>query len=203
MKGEIILIPLISYLIGSIPFGFVTGKLAKNIDLRKHGSGATGATNVLRNAGILPAVIVLLLDAGKGFFAVFLATLLAEDGGAESMKIISALCAVAGHSWSVFLQGKGGKGVATAFGALITLAPVSTIITIIVFAGTVAITRYVSLGSIIGVFIFPLNCFFIEKKPGEFTLFTILIACIIILRHAGKIKRLNAGTENKLGKTKK
>ncbi|MGD8718966.1 MAG: glycerol-3-phosphate 1-O-acyltransferase PlsY [Candidatus Zixiibacteriota bacterium] len=193
-----------AFIFGAVPFSWVLGKIA-GYDLRRHGSGNPGATNLYRTAGAKWGIPGLLLDIGKGVGAVVIARLLFPDVAAAG--VCAAAGAIAGHIWTPFLGFRGGKGVATATGAFLALSPVLIIFAFLVFAVIVAITRYVSLGSItaaaaafVGSFGIPL----ILGKPVD-VYFVVLVgvcAVVIIFAHRGNISRLLAGTEGRLGKSK-
>lgn len=200
-----ILVILFSYLVGSIPTGFLAGKFFRGVDIRTIGSGNVGATNVYRLLGIKWAVFVLLLDAAKGAGVVYLVNLLADyqlfsfsREGIELLKVFAGLAAIAGHTFTVFLRFKGGKGVATAAGVFIGLAPAPMMVSILVFFVVVVLTRFVSVGSIVGAMLLPiLMC--LLKQGSIITLFGGVIAILIIIKHIPNIRRLLSGTEYKFG----
>ena len=200
----------IAYLLGSIPFGYILVRWFRGQDIRTTGSGNIGATNVARTAPGL-GVLTLLLDALKGAAAVFIAGWLASRQGdlrlagvgaepALSFAIaLAALMAVLGHMFPVWLRFKGGKGVATAVGALLWFSPAAVGIVFAVFALVVAVTRYVSLGSIIGAAVFPVAIYLVEPRsraPGTMLVLS-LLALFIILKHHQNIRRLFSGTESR------
>jgi len=207
---------LLSYMIGSIPFGLLIGKLFYKKDIRELGSKNIGATNIMRTFGTFPGVSVLLLDALKGFLCVvFIPGLFGITAAAAaftgdtsrflpiliSASILCGLAAIVGHNWSFFLKFKGGKGVATSIGVALALAPIEAIVAFSAFAILVFLTRYVSVGSIIGSIIFPVTMFFSgESLPLQ--LFGVLACVMIIIRHLPNIKRLYKGTENKIWQKK-
>lgn len=183
------------YLLASIPFGLLVSKYFYGTDIRSKGSGNIGATNVLRNLGVFPAVLVLFLDMSKGITAVFLARYFLET---DFAAVIAGLMAITGHSCSCFLGFKGGKGVATGLGVILMLSPFVTCLTIIVFMLVVGLTRYVSLGSVIGALVLPwLMVVFHQPKP--YLYFACLAVAFVIYRHLGNIQRLLKGTESKIG----
>jgi acyl phosphate:glycerol-3-phosphate acyltransferase len=165
-------------------------------DIRRHGSGTIGATNVLRTLGWAPAIVTLLGDIAKGYAAVALAERLARPD--ITPVALAAVAAVVGNCWSVFLGFRGGKGVATGLGALLTLVPWATLAALPVFVVVVATFRYVSLGSLLGALCVPLGAVLLGY-PGAFDLAALAIAVIIIGRHHANIARLRAGTESRLG----
>ncbi|WP_244884373.1 glycerol-3-phosphate 1-O-acyltransferase PlsY [Candidatus Kryptonium thompsonii] len=204
----------LSYLVGSIPTSIIVGKLVKGIDIRNYGSGNPGGTNVIRVVGLGWGIFVILFDAFKGFFATaFIARWFYSDAlilNLTTLQIIAGCFAVIGHIWTIFAGFRGGKGVSTSAGMLLGIAPFDLLISFVIFVIIVAITRYVSLGSIISAISFPFVILFTEKilKFKHHDFFTILIfgsiiAVIIVLRHRSNIERLLAGNENKLSFRKK
>lgn len=191
---EIILVLIISYLIGSIPFGLVVSKVFK-IDIREYGSGNIGATNVLRTLGAVPATVVLLLDLLKGTFAVYLALFILND---PFWMMAAGLVAVLGHTFSIFLGFRGGRGVATGLGVLLGITPDLFIITFLLGILIIGITRYVSVGSITGAIILPILMFTFHK-PSIYAFASLLIAILIVIKHIPNIKKLINGTEHKIG----
>jgi len=202
----------LGYLLGSIPFGLLIGRRSAKVDVRQHGSGKTGATNVLRTAGRKAAATVVILDISKGVLAVIFAGLImrgdylmvGEFGlGMLLAQVLAALAAVLGHIFPIFLKFKGGRGVATFFGGLIALCPVAAI-----FGGEIlligaGLTRYASFGSIVGVVgtytvLVPLTIF--SGFPLEYLIYALLGTIIIIVMHRDNIVRLMHGKERKLGK---
>ncbi|MBT9167898.1 MAG: Glycerol-3-phosphate acyltransferase [Syntrophomonadaceae bacterium] len=192
---NIIVALLASYLIGSLSFGYLAGKLLRGIDIRQHGSGNTGTTNIQRTLGTAPAIIVLLLDIGKGLAAVLLARALT---GAPGVEMLAGVLSVLGHNWPLFHRFKGGRGIATSIGVLIGLAWQVLLIAVAVGIIIIAVTRYVSLGSIIGVLLVPI-LMVAFGLPTLHILFGTVLAVFAIWRHRLNISRLLAGTENKLG----
>ncbi len=203
----IILLVLVSYLLGALPFGLLMAKLVRGIDVRRYGSGSTGMTNVLRTIGLAPALVVLALDAGKGVAAVFLARYF-EAGLA--VEAIAALAALVGHNWSVFIRFQGGKGIATGIGALCALSPVAGLIVIAVGAPVIALSRYVSLGSIAGAttgaIAVPILAMADPSMPlgvpsYGYAIFTSIGVPLIVLKHRSNVARLLKGQERKLGES--
>jgi glycerol-3-phosphate acyltransferase PlsY len=206
--GQYIAVAVIGYLLGSIPFGVIIGRLMGGKDVRKIGSGKTGMTNVMRAAGRKAAALSLLLDMGKGALAVYLATLIMGEGHEAPAGAVAALTAIAGHSWSVFLGFKGGRGVATFLGGLLVMHWPAAVIggLIMIFVGV--ITKYMSLGSITGavaafVMLIVLNFFelnFLKTYPPiEYVIYAMICAIFIYIMHRDNILRLVSGTERKLG----
>ncbi|MBP1601311.1 MAG: acyl-phosphate glycerol 3-phosphate acyltransferase [Acidobacteria bacterium] len=186
------LIPVIGYLLGSIPFGFLIVRVTAGADIRRQGSGNIGATNVFRKSR-WAGVGTLLLDGGKGYLAVLIARWM---GGDPAWQAIAALAAILGHVFTVWLRFKGGKGVATGCGAYLAICPAAVVTTLVVFVVTVAVTRYISLASILATGAFPLWAY-LYGEPASVLLWGALGASVIILKHHQNIRRLFAGTESK------
>ena len=186
----------ICYIIGSIPFGLMAGKLVKGIDIRDYGSGNIGATNVLRTLGTAPAVFVFLLDVCKGWGSVYLCR--SVFGLNEYYIVAGGLIAIIGHSCSIFLKFKGGKGISTSLGLIIGLNPLIAAIAFGIWTVIVAITRYVSLASIIAC-IAAAVMMAMWKEHISYQFVTDIATLFIIIKHKENIKRLLAGTENKFG----
>ena len=198
---------LISYLLGALPFGLLMARLVRGIDVRRYGSGSTGMTNVLRTIGLVPALVVLALDAGKGVAAVFLARAL--DAGL-AVEAASALAALVGHNWSVFIRFQGGKGIATGVGALCALSPVAGLIALAVGVPTIALSRYVSLGSVAGAttgaIAVPVLAMTDPSMPlgvpsYAYAIYTSIGVPLILLKHRSNLARLLRGEERKLGES--
>ncbi len=193
---------VISYVIGSIPAGFIAGKLLKGVDIRAYGSGNIGATNVLRTFGKLPALFVLLFDVFKGYLiAYFFSTALygyLHFFELSVIKTVLGLSVIAGHIWPIFLKFKGGKGVATSIGVLVALDIKIAIIIFAVWLVSFLVFRYVSLSSIAASVVSPL-LFLVFGAGIELILFSSALAFIISFRHKENIKRLIEGTEKKIG----
>jgi acyl phosphate:glycerol-3-phosphate acyltransferase len=186
------LIPLTSYLIGSIPFGYILVRAAEGKDIRTLGSGNIGATNVFRR-NRLRGVLTLLLDAGKGYLAVVLAHWL---GGNDTWMAVAAVAAIAGHVFTFWLGFKGGKGVATGCGAFLALSPLAVLTTLGLFAAILAATRYISAASIGATAFYPVWAYF-YSIPAPVIFWASLGAMLIIVKHHQNIRRLISGTENK------
>jgi len=187
---------LIGYLLGSVSFSHLAGKLLKGIDIRQHGSGNAGATNTLRVLGKGPGITVLLLDMLKGVAAVWIAGLL--SGGDALIQVLAGLCVIAGHNWPVFFGFRGGKGIATTIGVMVTLAFLPALIAGLVAIATIALTRYVSLGSLLFTAILPILIWFMGYPIAIFIL-SLLLFVFAWIRHRSNIGKLLTGTENKLG----
>ena len=194
------LVPLLAYLLGSLPFGYLIVRWQRGIDVRTTGSGSIGATNVMRNLGIIGFIITFLLDLGKGVAAVLLAGRLTHDN--SWLIAASAMAAILGHCFPVWLKFRGGKGVATGVGVFIALAPLQVALVLVIFGIVVAIWRYISLGSIIATAAFPVLVHFTKHAPFPIVLGAAGGALVIILRHHANIRRLWSGTENRVGSKK-
>jgi len=187
---------LAAYLAGAVPIGWLVARAFGVSDIRRHGSGNIGATNVLRSLGRVPAVVTLVADVLKGYLAVMLGSVLA--GGEPSITAASTVAAVVGNCWSVFLGFRGGKGVATGLGALLRTVPLATLAALPVFVAVVATTRYVSLGSLLGAACVPLGAVMLGY-PRASAVAALAVAAIVTARHHANIARLRAGTESRLG----
>jgi glycerol-3-phosphate acyltransferase PlsY len=189
----LLLAVVVAYLIGAIPVGFLVARALGLGDIREHGSGTIGATNVLRTMGRGAAVLTLLGDVAKGALAVWLARLIAVDAGPAA-----AVAAVAGNCWPVFLRFRGGKGVATGLGALLMVAPLAVAPAAVVWIAITASFRFVSLGSLLAALCVPLGAVMLAY-PWPVVAACALVAAIVVLRHRENIGRLVAGTERRLG----
>jgi glycerol-3-phosphate acyltransferase PlsY len=187
---------LAAYLIGAVPIGWLVARGLGVTDIRHHGSGTIGATNVLRTLGRLPAIVTLLGDVAKGYLAV--AAGAALGGGDPVIVGAATVAAVTGNCWSVFLGFRGGKGVATGLGALLHCLPLATLAALPVFVVVAATTRYVSLASLLAASCVPLGAVML-CYPAPSTVAAVLVAVIVIARHHANITRLRAGTESRLG----
>ncbi len=182
------------YLLGSIPFGYLVCRYWKGINILQHGSGNIGFTNVLRTAGWPPALLVLIGDVGKGAAAAWLGV----KAGGDVFGIFSGLAAMLGHSLSVFLRFRGGKLVAAGLGVLLVLTPEVAAVAVVVWLLTLAVTRYVSLASIVAA-VSLLPAMFWFGETAAIKLFLGLAALLIVFRHKDNIRRLRQGTEYKIG----
>ena len=184
----------ISYILGSIPNGLILGKAIWGVDLRQHGSQNIGATNAWRTIGKAGGISIFALDFLKGAVSAYLGLHL---GGSELAGVLCGILAIAGHSWSVFLAFKGGKGVATGLGVIAALMPEVTLIVFAVWFAIVYFTGYVSLGSIVGAALVPILTLFFGLHT-EFLILGLIAAVFIIYRHKSNIERLLKGTESKI-----
>lgn len=184
----------LAYLIGSIPSGLILGKLFWHTDLRKYGSHNIGATNAWRTLGKVPGIIVFLADSFKGQAGVLLGLSLI---GTPLAAILGGFLAIIGHSFSIFLRFRGGKGVATSLGVLTMLMGNVTLIVFLCWLTIVYTTRYVSLGSVVAGALTPILAAAFSY-PMEYIVFSVIAAILVIVRHRENIKRLMNGTENKI-----
>ncbi len=190
-------------MLGSIPTGIIVARVYRNVDLTAYGSGRTGATNVLRTLGTGAAAIAFAGDFLKGLVAV-LAVRLFIAGDNSWVELIAGIASVLGHSYSVFIGFKGGRGVVTGFGATAAATPIAPILMLIAFAigaVLVAITRYVSLGSVVGAALAGVLMCWLAVNTGDpaWAVWGVLMSGFIIVSHKDNIERLFAGTERKLG----
>ena len=196
MWATSVLVVLGAYLLGAIPFGYLIYRARSGCDIRAEGSGNIGATNVMRRAGPVAGIATLLLDAAKGYVAVWLAARL--SGGAPWVIAAAAVAALLGHTFPVYLRFRGGKGVATALGVFAALAPRSILLAVVVFAITLAAFRYVSLSSIVASAAFPVLALLLDSPQRPVVLGAFACSALIIVKHSSNIRRLLAGTEDRL-----
>lgn len=216
----LILIIILSYLVGAIPTSIIVSKAAKGIDIREHGSGNAGGTNVIRVLGWKHGLLVILLDALKGVVAVVLVARLHYGSmpfenatpfdDFTLVQIIAGISAVIGHIWTVFAEFKGGKGIATALGMLLMITTVDMLVAIGIFTIVVLISKYVSLGSIIGAIAVPItlivreNIFHVDIQSYNTLLpFVIAVSLLVIFTHRKNVIRLLNGSEHKLSFSRK
>jgi acyl phosphate:glycerol-3-phosphate acyltransferase len=212
MLNLYLIVAVVSYLLGSIPFGYLLVRVFRGQDIRQTGSGNIGATNVARSGAKGLGIATLVLDALKGAAAVGLAAFLAgskynlcsnlvEHPCVPALRLMSmaALFAVLGHVFPVWLKFKGGKGVATALGVFCVLFPKAILIALAIFIVVVAVTRYVSLGSILGAIAFPVVAYFVQPADWLSLALASSVSLIVILKHHQNISRLLAGTESRFG----
>jgi len=205
----ILVVPVLSYLLGSIPTSIIAGRLVAGIDIREHGSGNAGATNVYRILGAGPAIVVGLIDVAKGAAAVLLVSRIQINGGVlvsdTLMQIIAGGAAVIGHVWTVFAQFRGGKGMATAIGALAGIAPAALVTGLVVWIVLLAGVRIMSVASLGAATVLPIAVWIWEGRPDgslntELFWFTIGLALLIWFTHRGNVRRLLKGEESVLGR---
>jgi glycerol-3-phosphate acyltransferase PlsY len=208
-------VAIAAYLLGSIPFGYLLVRIFRGQDIRLSGSGNIGATNVVRSGAKCLGIATLVLDALKGALAVGLASWFAASKYNDCGDFVAfhcvntlpfmataALFAVLGHMFPVWLKFKGGKGVATALGVFCVLFPKAVLVSLAIFILAVAITRFVSLGSILAAIFFPIAAYFLLKPDAVSLTLSSLIALSVVLKHHQNISRLLAGTENRFGRSK-
>jgi glycerol-3-phosphate acyltransferase PlsY len=215
MNKIYLIVAVMAYLLGSIPFGYLLVRIFRGEDIRLSGSGNIGATNVARSGAKGLGIATLALDALKGALAVWLAAVLAGSkynlcgdftqhpcAPALRMMSMAALFAVLGHVFPVWLRFKGGKGVATALGVFCVLFPAAILVALAIFILIVAITRYVSLGSILGAIAFPAAAYFLQSTDAMSLVLASSVSLIVILKHHQNISRLLSGTESRFGAAK-
>jgi glycerol-3-phosphate acyltransferase PlsY len=209
---SIIAVILFSYLLGSIPTAIIASRLVMKDDIRNHGSKNAGATNVFRVMGWKPALVVVLIDVLKGTAATLLVSKLAMGPGAPLEPVVvqtlAGAAAIVGHVWTVFAGFKGGKGVGTAFGVLLGLAPIPVLIAAALWLALVFTTRIVSIGSLAAAVVFPIalavqKACFRPDIPYSLVVFSICFAVLIFITHRSNIRRLLRGEENRFGSSKK
>jgi len=190
-----------AYLLGSIPFGYLIVRSQRGIDVRATGSGSIGATNVMRNLGIAGFVATLVLDAGKGLVAVMVAEKLTQPWQDHSAWVAAAgVAAIFGHCFPAWLKFRGGKGVATGLGVFIMLVPLPIGAALAVFGLVVALTRTISLGTIVAATAFPVLVYTLNHPPAPIVVASAVGAAIVIAKHRVNILRLLKGTEKRLGR---
>ena len=200
---------VIAYLLGSIPFGLIIGKLKGSVDVRKYGSGKTGATNVMRTVGTKFGILTMILDVVKAAGAVVLAGVIIDSGALtigsiplhQMAQVTAGLAAVAGHNWPIFARFKGGRGVTAYFGTLFVIYPPAAIFGVEVLAISALRSRHMSLGSILGVLaawclLVPLTI--IYDSPPIYLAYGLAAIVLLIYQHRGNISRLQQGTERRL-----
>ena len=206
---QLILLLLLSYVTGSIPTSIIIGKIVKGIDIREHGSGNAGGTNVFRVLGWKPALIVVIVDIFKGWLpTVIYATTLFQGQPITDIGVVQILCgfaAVLGHTYTIFAEFRGGKGIGTIAGMLIALFPITFPLCLIVFVITLITTGYVSLSSILAAIAIPIILLILpilgfQQSSLSLLLFALLIPWFTIFTHRSNIVRLREGTENRFEK---
>jgi acyl phosphate:glycerol-3-phosphate acyltransferase len=213
--GIYLIVAAVAYLLGSVPFGYLLVRIFRGEDIRQTGSGNIGATNVARSGAKGLGIATLILDALKGALAVWLASTLAQSKYnvcgdfvafpcAPTLRLmaVAAFFAVLGHVFPVWLRFKGGKGVATALGVFCVLFPKAILLALAIFILTVALTRFVSLGSVLGAIAFPVAAFFLQQADWLSLSLASAVSLIVILKHHQNIGRLLSGTENRFGASK-
>ena len=202
---RLLLVVIIAYLIGSIPFGYLVVRAKGGGDVRDTGSGGTGATNVSRRAGKAAGVVTLVLDALKGALAVIIARLMLNADNTEWLIAAAAIAVIVGHIFPVWLAFRGGKGVATGVGVFLMLVPMAVLFAALIFVAVVALTKYVSLGSILAAATIPLFVwlFVLEVDLKPLLTASIVGALLIIYAHRGNMARLMSGTESRISDLKR
>ena len=196
-----VLISIISYLIGSISFSVIFSRKFAGFDVREKGSGNAGATNVLRTVGKEVALLTLLCDILKGVVAVLIAIIAGNfwiDVDVELLKYLAGFFAILGHTFPIFFEFRGGKGVATALGILIMLNWKIGLICLIFAVILIAVTKMVSVGSILSAILYPILTIFMADVDFKVIIISVFIALLVIFNHRENIKRIKNGTENKL-----
>ena len=200
-----IVISIIAYFIGSISFSVIFSRKFAGFDVRDKGSGNAGTTNVLRTVGKKVAALTLLCDILKGVLAIGVALIASRiwtDVNSELLKYLAGFFAILGHTFPIFFEFRGGKGVATSLGVLITLNWKIGLICLVFGVILIALTRMVSVGSIMSAILFPILMVFMGNVGFKAILVSVLIALLVVFNHRANIKRLKNGTENKLGSKK-
>ena len=197
-----IIIALISYFLGNISTSYIVGKKMAKVDIRTQGSGNAGATNVLRTLGKKAAIITFIGDILKGSVAVLIGRYLANRYGLDPLSgaYVGAIFVVLGHNWPAFLGFRGGKGVATSFGTMLALYPIHSLICLAIAILIMYRSKFVSLGSILGVVCFPVLMFVVGNYNASIVGF--ILSAAVVFTHRENIKRLKNGTERKLGEKK-
>jgi glycerol-3-phosphate acyltransferase PlsY len=198
----------VAYLLGSIPFGFLLVLVVNKEDIRAKGSGNIGATNVLRSGAKGLGILTFLLDGAKGYAAVAVAYFLGRNQGTATLNnlaILAALFVILGHMFPVWLRFKGGKGVATAFGAFLALCPLAALAAFVLWLAIVALTRYVSLASILAAALLPFLTLWLSRGRYGYISGAIVFVCCwsVIVKHRQNIQRLMQGTEHGFGASRK
>ncbi len=195
---KFLIFAVVAYIFGSLPCGVWLGKAIKDIDIREYGSKNSGATNAYRILGPKYGIMVLILDALKGYIPLYIASSVGVDG---IYIIVLGLIAILGHTFSFFLQFKGGKGVATSLGVFLFLMPKVVGILVLVFILVVGISRYISLGSVICAALLPILAYFMPVRDSStrmpLVFISLLVGVFVIYKHKANIQRLMDGKENK------
>jgi glycerol-3-phosphate acyltransferase PlsY len=209
--AKFVLVAVIGYLMGAIPFALIISKRVGRIDISKRGSGNLGGTNVLRVLGFRAGAIVIVLDLAKAFVPVLLARFIIGDSVLSIAgftvnwqwgQVITALMVMVGHNWSVYIKFRGGKGAAAYFGSWFAIWPVAALVGGAILIVTVLLSKYMSLGSIIGSL--SILCLFMvltltDISPPVYLIYSLIAAALIVYQHRSNISRLQAGTESRMG----
>lgn len=188
---------MFSYFLGSIPFGVIVGKMMRGVDIREFGSGNIGATNVYRTLGPGPGIVVFASDVLKGLIPVLIAKQIVP--GVEWFIVLTGMMAILGHTLSPFLKFRGGRGAATSLGVAVALVPLIAAIVFVAWVLIIAVTRYVSLASMLAAASAPV-LMWVVRSPMEYRIFGVFVAAYVIVKHRDNIVRLVQGKENKFGK---
>ncbi|MDA0263320.1 MAG: glycerol-3-phosphate 1-O-acyltransferase PlsY [Chloroflexi bacterium] len=193
-----VVLPLV-YLLGSISWGYMLLQWKMGVDVRQYGSGRTGMSNVLRTGGVKSAAVVFALDIAKGVVAVLIARTVI---GTPAAEVSAALIAMAGHNWPVFLQFKGGRGILTALGGLVVIAPLAALIATATFLAVAGLSRYISLGSVIGVTIGAISVVVLaDVRSDTNIIYGVIATAVIIWQHRDNIHRIRDGSERRIGQS--
>jgi glycerol-3-phosphate acyltransferase PlsY len=207
---KFIIIILIAYFLGAIPFGLIIARWLGKVNITEHGSGNIGSTNVLRTVGTKAGLLVLFLDVLKGFIAVMLAKIIMGESfimvgsypvNWQIAHVVAAMTVMAGHNWSIYIKFRGGKGVAAYFGGWLAMSPIAVAFGAAILFATVFITRYMSRGSILaalGILILQMLLILFYNTPPVYLVYSLLAAIVIIVQHRRNIQRLQSGTELKI-----
>jgi glycerol-3-phosphate acyltransferase PlsY len=208
---KLVAIALIAYLLGAIPFALICGKLIGRVDITKHGSGNVGSTNVLRTVGTKAAVVVMALDVGKAALAVVLVRIIMGNDTLmvgnfsinwQVAQVLAGIMVMVGHNWSVYIKFRGGKGVAAYFGSWLAMSPAAALFGGIIIILTASLTRYVSMGSILGslgVLILMIILTIFSGFPPIYLVYSVIAVIIIVYQHRSNINRLQTRTERRIG----
>ena len=194
-----LLVVVISYFMGTISCAYLISKYVFSTDIRQYGSKNPGTTNMLRTFGKKAGAITLIGDYLKGTLAVLISIFLAKKMGLDPdlAKYISAIAVVCGHNWSIFMRFRGGKGVATSYGAMLAISPLMTLASMVFYIIILLVTRYVSVASMLGVCLFPILMFMTKDMSGVWV--GILLSVSVVYKHRENIRKLLSGTENRFG----
>jgi glycerol-3-phosphate acyltransferase PlsY len=205
--GKIVAITVLAYLLGAIPFALIFGWLMGKVDITKHGSGNIGSTNVFRTVGTTAAIVVVILDLGKAVLAVMLAKIIMGNDvlmiadfplNWQAAQVLAGIIVMVGHNWSVYIKFHGGKGVATYFGSWLAMCPAAALFGGIILIMTASLSRYVSMGSILGslgVLILMIILTIVNGFPPVYLIYSVIAVIMIVYQHRNNISRLQTRTE--------
>lgn len=209
--GNLVVVAILAYLLGAIPFALIFGWLMGKVDITKHGSGNIGGTNVLRTVGTKAAIVVVILDLGKAFLAVSLAKIIIGDAVLDIVdfqfnwqfaQVLASIMVMVGHNWSVYIKFRGGKGVAAYYGSWFAMCPAAALFGGIIIIMIASLTRYVSMGSImgsLGIMILLMVLTLFNGFPPVYLAYSVLAVIIIVFQHRRNISRLQTRTELRIG----